>query len=106
MPSRGGHLCVDVTSAFGLQRVAALGEGKPILELEMVLIRPSKRLVIALLLLVAGAFAACSSSNNSGKVHVLTWKGDVNPVMARYLERGLKSAEKANAPAVVLRLDT
>src|SRR3954469_23256019 len=72
----------------------------------MVFKRPPARIGVALLLLVAGVLAACSSSNNTGKVHVLTWKGDVNPVMTRYVDRGLKSAERENAPAVVLRLDT
>src|SRR5262249_36139104 len=105
-PPEEGISLNDLTSAFGLQRPAASRQRKPILELEMVLKRPASRIFVALLLLVAGVFAACASSNNSGKVHVLTWRGDVNPVMARYVDRGLKSAEKDGAPAAVLRLDT
>jgi membrane-bound serine protease (ClpP class) len=61
---------------------------------------------IGVLLIAAGALAACASAKEPGKVHVLTWKGDVNPVMARYLDRGISAAERANAPAVVIRLDT
>jgi len=59
------------------------------------------------MLLLAGMLvAACTSTQPSDRVHILTWKGEVNPVMARYIDRGLDQAEKSNARAVVLRLDT
>ncbi|MDP2950410.1 MAG: nodulation protein NfeD [Chloroflexota bacterium] len=50
--------------------------------------------------------AACGPGGPDGAVHVLTAKGDVNPVMARYIDRGIDQAEDANAVAVVIRLDT
>jgi membrane-bound serine protease (ClpP class) len=63
-------------------------------------------LALVLLALSAAAVAACASTKAEGQVHVLTWKGDVNPVMARYLDRGISTAERSHAKAVVLRLDT
>jgi membrane-bound serine protease (ClpP class) len=51
--------------------------------------------------------AACGSDERApGQVHVLTWKGDVNPVMERYIDRGIDTAERSDAAAVVLKLDT
>jgi membrane-bound serine protease (ClpP class) len=63
---------------------------------------------LGLLLVVLGALlAACASSDHpTDAVHVLTWKGDVNPVMERYVNRGVDAAEDSQARAVVLRLDT
>ena len=69
----------------------------------------SQRLkVLSLALLVLGALvSACASSDRpQDAVHVLTWDGEVNPVMERYLKRGLDSAADTHARAVVLRLDT
>lgn len=64
-------------------------------------------LTIGLLLILAGGLSACASRPNvPDKVHVLRWDGVVNPVMARYIDRGLDTAERSNAPAVVLQLDT
>jgi membrane-bound serine protease (ClpP class) len=68
--------------------------------------RPFGTLGIALIALALLATACSSSPSDSDKVHVLTWDGDVNPVMERYIDRGIDAAEKANAPAVVIRLDT
>jgi membrane-bound serine protease (ClpP class) len=39
-------------------------------------------------------------------VHLLTWKGIVNPVMERYIARGLDTAERSDARAAVIKLDT
>lgn len=50
--------------------------------------------------LARGAMAA------AGEVHVLTIDGGINPLTARYLERGLREAEASRAAAVVVRLDT
>jgi len=50
--------------------------------------------------------AACGPGGPDGAVHVLTAKGDVNPVMARYIDRGIDNAEEHQATAVVIRLDT
>jgi membrane-bound serine protease (ClpP class) len=63
--------------------------------------------IIGLLLIGAGALSACASRPTvPDKVHVLKWDGIVNPIMARYVDRGLDAAERSQAPAVVLRLNT
>jgi membrane-bound serine protease (ClpP class) len=62
---------------------------------------------LGLTLIALGAvLSACSSSRPADRVHILTWKGDVNPVMARYIDRGIDQAESSSARAVLLRLDT
>ena len=71
--------------------------------------RRSQRLsVIGFVMVLLGALlTACAGSDRPPQaVHVLTWDGDVNPVMKRYIERGLDSAEDSKARAVVIRLDT
>ncbi|HVF10444.1 MAG TPA: nodulation protein NfeD [Abditibacteriaceae bacterium] len=55
---------------------------------------------LALHMLAAPALAA------NGEVHVLTIDGAINPLTARYLERGLREAKNSRAAAVVVRLDT
>jgi membrane-bound serine protease (ClpP class) len=66
------------------------------------------RLSAASVLITAGVLmAACGSTKTApNQVHVLTWHGDVNPVMERYFDRGMDTAERSNALAVVLKLDT
>ena len=67
------------------------------------------RLFIAAFLLLLGAFTiACSDGPDTppGAVHVLTTDGDVNPIMERYIDRGLDAAEREDAAAVVIKLDT
>ncbi len=65
------------------------------------------RLSIAGLLLVFGVLAACAPSiDREEAVHVLTYEGTVDPVMARYIDRGIDEAERTDARAVVIRLDT
>jgi membrane-bound serine protease (ClpP class) len=62
-----------------------------------------------LLLAIALAFlaTACGGPGGpEGAVHVLKADGDVNPVMARYIDRGIDQAEDAKALAVVIELDT
>ena len=51
---------------------------------------------------------ACASAPDAppGSIHVLTADGTVNPVMERYIGRGLDAAESRQAAAVVIRLDT
>ncbi len=41
-----------------------------------------------------------------GPVHVLTVKGTVNPVLANYIRRGVAGAERRDAQAVVIQIDT
>ena len=50
--------------------------------------------------------AACGPGGAPGAVHILTANGEVNPVMDRYIDRGIDNAEKHQANAVVIRLDT
>jgi membrane-bound serine protease (ClpP class) len=68
----------------------------------LVLVRRLLLMVVALALLAA----ACGPGGPEGAVHVLKADGDVNPVMARYIDRGIDQAEDANAVAVVIELDT
>jgi membrane-bound serine protease (ClpP class) len=66
------------------------------------------RLLVAGLLLATGV-AALSCANPVHKqsaVNVITIDGDINPVMARYVARGISNAESANAVALVIRVDT
>jgi membrane-bound serine protease (ClpP class) len=57
---------------------------------------------------VAALLLACNSGPDTspGAVHVLTTDGVVNPVMDRYIDRGIDAAENREAAAVVIRLDT
>jgi membrane-bound serine protease (ClpP class) len=63
---------------------------------------------LGLLFVLLGALlTACAGSDRpTDAVHVLTWDGEVNPVMERYFKRGLDSAVDSHARALVLRLDT
>jgi len=63
----------------------------------------SLAILLGLLVLVA---AACGPGGEPGAVHILTTNGDVNPVMERYIDRGIDNAEKHQASAVVIRIDT
>jgi len=63
----------------------------------------SLAVLLGSLVLVA---AACGPGGESGAVHILTTDGDVNPVMERYIDRGIDNAEDHQANAVVIRLDT
>ncbi|HVP05766.1 MAG TPA: nodulation protein NfeD [Dehalococcoidia bacterium] len=60
----------------------------------------------ALVSLLASFGCAGGPDTAPGAVHVLTTDGEVNPVMYRYIDRGIDNAEKHNAAAVVIRLDT
>ncbi len=65
--------------------------------------------VLALLAVLWGTFSfACAGGPDAppGAVHVLTAKGTVNPVMDRYIDRGIDAAEGDDAAAVVIRLNT
>jgi membrane-bound serine protease (ClpP class) len=52
------------------------------------------------------AIAAGGAQAAGGSVPVLTATGVVDSVMAGYIEDGISRAEAANAPAIVIRLDT
>src|SRR3989304_6109289 len=65
------------------------------------------RLAWAGVLLLLGIVAACAPSiDERDAIHVLTYDGTVDPVMERYIDRGIDEAEDTEARAVVLRLDT
>ncbi len=57
-------------------------------------------------LALESAAAASPASPAGAEVRVLTIDGVINPLTARYLERGLRDAAEARAQLVVLRLDT
>jgi membrane-bound serine protease (ClpP class) len=70
-------------------------------------LRPGRRFLLPIGLLFLGLVAACAPSIDQREaVHVLTYDGAVDPVMSRYLDRGIDEAERTDARAVVLRLDT
>lgn len=74
-------------------------------------LRSSRRIrfaLAALLTFASLAIFACDSGPDAepGSTHVLTADGTVNPVMDRYIDRGIDAAEKEEAGAVVIRLDT
>jgi membrane-bound serine protease (ClpP class) len=74
-------------------------------------LRSSRRIrfaLAALLLLASLGIFACAGGPDSepGATHVLTADGTVNPVMNRYIDRGIDAAEKEEAGAVVIRMDT
>jgi membrane-bound serine protease (ClpP class) len=69
--------------------------------------RPNR--IIGLTLIILGAVAAACAGDSDvepGRVHVLSWDGIVNPVMERYVDRGIDAAEESSARAVVIELDT
>jgi membrane-bound serine protease (ClpP class) len=70
--------------------------------------RHPRRFAFGLTLLFLGAIAAAcgGDTREPGQVHVLEWDGIVNPVMERYVDRGIDTAENSDAAAVVLELDT
>ena len=70
---------------------------------------PSRRFRIAVagIVLAGGLAGACAPRvSEQNAVHVLTADFDVNPVMERYVDRGIDEAERTDAKAVVIQLDT
>jgi len=65
-----------------------------------------RRLVLLVVALAVLATACGGPGGPEGAVHVLKADGDVNPVMERYIDRGIDQAEDAKAMAVVIELDT
>ena len=57
-------------------------------------------------MILAGLAFACSEDHDAGGVHVIEADGDVGPIMERYLDRALDDAERSNAKAAVILLDT
>src|SRR5919109_1987566 len=74
-------------------------------------LRSTRRIRFALapfFLLCSLAIFACDTDPDAepGATHVLTADGTVNPVMNRYIDRGIDRAEGEQAGAAVIRLDT
>ena len=70
---------------------------------------PARPMRLALLsaMLAAGVLMACAPNIDEREaVHFLTADSDVNPVLARYIDRGIDEAEDTDAVAVVIKLDT
>jgi membrane-bound serine protease (ClpP class) len=64
-------------------------------------------MLLAFALLTVGLAMACARNiDERGAVHILTADADVNPVLARYIDRGIDEAEDTDAKAVVIKLDT
>jgi membrane-bound serine protease (ClpP class) len=64
-------------------------------------------MLLAIALLGAGLAMACARNiDERNAVHILTADADVNPVLARYIDRGIDEAEDTDAKAVVIKLDT
>jgi membrane-bound serine protease (ClpP class) len=66
------------------------------------------RLAMTLAMLALGiALAACGSDQGpDAAIHVLKADGEVGPVMARFIDRGIDNAEDTQAKLVVIELDT
>ena len=71
--------------------------------------RKASRLAAAitfLLMLIIPAVNVQSQGNTAPAVVVLTVKGAITPVMAEYLDRGIKIAVERGADVIILQLDT
>jgi membrane-bound serine protease (ClpP class) len=65
------------------------------------------RFTVIVALLFAGTLVACAPSiDERDAVHILTADAEVNPVLERYIDRGIDEAERTDARAVVIKLDT
>ena len=65
------------------------------------------RLIFVASLVLLGAASACAASVDvDSAVHVLKADGQVDPVMQRYIDRGIGEAERTHAKAVIIRIDT
>ena len=62
--------------------------------------------VLCLALGVVGLFAPMPARAGAGDVHLLTLDDMINPISARYLERGIDEAEEQDAAAVLIELST
>jgi membrane-bound serine protease (ClpP class) len=81
-------------------------EERPLVDLCRRLLVLGRRLFLLLAALALFATACGGPGGPEGAVHVLKAAGDVNPVMERYIDRGIDQAEDAKAMAVVIELDT
>lgn len=64
------------------------------------------RLVLFLMLFSAACAGPLTGADTTSQVVLVRVKGVINPVTAAYIVRGIDTAEKSNARAVVIELDT
>lgn len=69
-------------------------------------LRSLLRLLSLTLLLLLNAFPALAQSEASGPVYLVKAEGALTPAMSGYIERGLQTAARDNATAVILQLNT
>lgn len=62
--------------------------------------------VLCMSLGLAGLIAPVPARAAAGEVHVLIFEGVINPISARYFERGIREAEEEGAAAVLIELNT
>jgi len=62
--------------------------------------------ILFLLGLLIAAFVAAEGRAASPTIDVLRVKGTINPVLVDYIQRGINQAEKDNAVACIIQLDT
>jgi len=70
---------------------------------------PYRRLLTAIIilsLLITGTFALHSSAGTEKRVFVADVEGVIDPAIAEYVGSSIKSAERAGAEALVIRMDT
>jgi membrane-bound serine protease (ClpP class) len=65
------------------------------------------RLALIGVVLTAGLAMSCARTiHQRNAVQILTADAEVNPVLERYIDRGMDEAERTDAKAVVIKLDT
>lgn len=64
------------------------------------------RLILLAVLLLLAVTAVQAQTPAGPRVHVLTIKGTINPVLVDYVGRGIADAEKDGAQLVVIQMDT
>jgi len=69
-------------------------------------VRRLVRVTLAVAALITWLFVGCGTTPSAGGVHVLTVDGMVNPVIANYVDRGVRQANEGGADLVVIQLNT
>lgn len=64
------------------------------------------RLTLAFTIILSYASLAFPSYADANRVDVITVNGDINPSLARYIQRGIAVANDAGASAIIIQLDT
>jgi membrane-bound serine protease (ClpP class) len=65
-----------------------------------------RTLLVIILAMLLGGLLPVHAQETPAPVTVLTFDGPLTPAMQQYLERGLKTAEREGAQAVIIQLDT